>query len=130
MRKTEVHLFVNGGGVRQKIAATAEESTGAAGQVFRFRSDGAAFVFRFAERVVIERSGDIRYRIELDPDKKTYTEIVTEYGFLSAEVNTLRAEIQRKNGFHFKGEYELHFDGYTQRHEVSFFALSHGRVKP
>ena len=129
MRKTEIRLFAKGGGAEEKIAAAAEETLEGAEQVFRFSADGAAFAFRFGKTAVIERSGGIAYRIELDPDQTTYTEIVTEYGFLSAEVKTLRSEILRKNGFYFKGEYELHYEGYTQRHEVSFFALGERRTR-
>lgn len=124
--ETDVVLFVNGGGVREKIAARAEETRGDSAVAFRFAADGAEYLLRFAETAVIQRTGGITYRIELNPNKTTYTEIVTEYGFLSAEVKTLRAEILRKNGFHFKGEYELHYEGYVQRHQVSFFALGEG----
>ena len=122
MGKTEVFLFVNGGGVREKIAAAAEETDEGGVHAFRFCADGAEFSFRFGGTAVIERSGGIAYRIELDPSRTTYTEIVTEYGFLSAGVKTLRSEISRKNGFYFKGEYELLFEGYAQRHELSLFA--------
>lgn len=123
--ETDVVLFVNGG-VREKIAARAEETRADSAVAFRFAADGAEYLLRFAETAVIQRTGGIAYRIELNPNKTTYTEIVTEYGFLSAEVKTLRAEILRKNGFHFKGEYELHYEGYVQRHQVSFFALGEG----
>ena len=130
MRKTEVLLFVSGEGGRERIEATAEETREGPARVYRFAAGGAEFTLRFAETVIIAREGGIAYRIELNPDKTTYTEIVTEYGFLSAEVKTLRSEIFRKNGFYFRGEYELHYDGYAQRHEVSFFSLGEGRVKP
>ena len=124
--ETDFFLFVNGGGVREKIAARAEETRADSAVAFRSAADGAEYLLRFAKTAVIQRTGGIAYRIELNPNKTTYTEIVTEYGFLSAEVKTLRAEILRKNGFHFKGEYELHYEGYVQRHQVSFFALGEG----
>ena len=129
MRRTQVLLFAEGGGEKQRISAQAEECAEGDALVFCFSAEGAEFVFRFGKTAVIRRKGGIAYSIELDPNRTTYTEIVTEYGFLSAEVRTLRSEILRKNGFYFKGEYELYYDGYAQRHEVSFFALSERRAK-
>lgn len=129
MRKSEVVLFVKGEGTEEKIAAEAEELCEGAARTFRFRADGGEFTLKFGETVTICRTGGIAYRIELDPNRTTTTEIVSEYGFLSAEVKTLRSEIQQKNGFYFKGEYELLLEGYAQRHKVSFFTRESGRVK-
>ena len=129
MHRTQVLLFAKGGGEEQRISAPAAEWSEGGARVFRFSSGGAEYEFRFGKTAVIRRKGELAYCIELDPNRTTYTEIVTEYGFLSAEVRTLRSEILRKNGFYFKGEYELYYEGYEQRHEVSFFALSEGRAK-
>lgn len=129
MRKMEIVLFVKGDGPRERIAAEAEETLESGAAVYRFFADGARFTLRFGAHAAIEREGDIAYRVELDPNRTTYTEIVTEYGFLSAEVKTLRSEIHRKNGLKFKGEYEMKVEGVAQRHEVSFYAEEKRRTE-
>ena len=129
MQKTEVLLFVRGGDTNERIAAEAAETCEGGARVFRFREGGVEYCLRFAETASISRAGGVAYTLELDPGRATRTQIVTEYGFLSAEVKTLRAEISRKNGFSFRGEYELQFDGYSQRRKVSFYARGGGRVK-
>ena len=129
MGKRKVQLFVHSEDSVQRFAAVADESCEKGGTVFRFQAEGAEFELRFAGTVFICRQGGIAYCLELDPSRTTHTEIVTDYGSLIAEVRTIRSEIYRKKGFCYKGEYEMRYGDFVQRHEVEFFSESDGRLQ-
>lgn len=129
MDNTQVLLFVSGGGTKQRFSASAEELSEGSARVFRFAAEGADFRISFADTVVIRRQGSISYALELNTERPTRTEIITEYGCLAAEVRTLRSEIQEKNGFCYRGEYEMMYNGFVQRHKVEFYVRGKGGQK-
>lgn len=128
MNRVKIYLCVQGGGEEQKFITEGEVSERNGRTEYHFRADGAQFSISFSEYVVIERKGDISYRIELNETARTRTMIGTGFGFLSAEVKTIRSEISRERGLEYKGEYEMRFEEFSQRHTVKFRARDAGRT--
>ena len=128
MKKTKIYLSVHGGGEEQKFITEGEVSERSGRTEYRFRADGAQFTITFSENVVIERKGNIAYRIELNETALTQTMICTEFGFLPAEVKTIRSEKSLEHGLEYKGEYEMRFEEFSQRHTVKFRACDTGRA--
>lgn len=110
----------------ERIIAKAER---AADGKYCFEKEGVKFRIKAeADRLLIERGGEMSYTLTLRRGQKTKVRILTSFGEVDATAGVTRMQTDERDGrLDVFCEYNLDFAGYTQHHAIHFSVKSNER---
>ena len=110
----------------ERIIAKAER---AADGKYCFEKEGVKFRIKAeADRLLIERGGEMSYTLTLQRGQKTKVRILTSFGEVDATASVTRMQTDERDGrLDVVCEYNLDFAGYTQYHAIHFSVKSNER---
>ncbi len=110
----------------ERIIAKAER---AADGKYCFEKEGVKFRIKAeADRLLIERGGEMSYTLTLRRGQKTKVRILTSFGEVDATAGVTRMQTEERDGrLDVFCEYNLDFAGYTQYHTIHFSVKSNER---
>lgn len=110
----------------ERIIAKAER---AADGKYCFEKESVKFRIKAeADRLLIERGGEMSYTLTLQRGQKTKVRILTSFGEVDATAGVKRMQTEERDGrLDVFCEYNLDFAGYTQYHAIHFSVKSNER---
>lgn len=110
----------------ERIIAKAER---AADGKYCFEKESVKFRIKAeADRLLIERGGEMSYTLTLRRGQKTKVRILTSFGEVDATASVTRMQTDERAGrLDVFCEYNLDFAGYTQYHTIHFSIKSNER---
>lgn len=110
----------------ERIIAKAER---AADGAYSFEKEGVKFRIKAAaDRLLIERGGEMSYTLTLRRGQETKVRILTSFGEVNATASVTRMQTDERAGrLDVVCEYNLDFAGYTQYHTIHFSIKSNER---